>query len=115
MSYVRVIPRDLFNEGNLLKCYGQLYLNLEKMRMEDCLECDGNAFDIWQNSATGGLRIGNVTLIVNRRVIVLERPMNSREPYPLWALPDDDEIKVFNADGSFTEGFVGLLRTRECN
>ena len=31
MSYPRVIPRDLFNEASLLKCYGQVYLKLEEL------------------------------------------------------------------------------------
>ena len=29
MTYRRVIPRDLFNEGNLLKCLGKLYVQAE--------------------------------------------------------------------------------------
>lgn len=30
MTYLRVIPRDLFNEAKLLKCLGKLYLEAEK-------------------------------------------------------------------------------------
>lgn len=32
MSYFRVIPRDLFNEASLLKCYGRLAILLDDMR-----------------------------------------------------------------------------------
>ena len=43
--YNRVIPRDLFNEANLLKCMGQLYLCLEAANLKYVyLEHDGDAF-----------------------------------------------------------------------
>ncbi len=32
MTYKRVIPRDLFNEANLLKCYGALWIALDNAR-----------------------------------------------------------------------------------
>jgi hypothetical protein len=32
VSYFRVIPRDLFNEASLLKCYGRLAILLDDMR-----------------------------------------------------------------------------------
>ncbi len=34
--YARVIPRDLFNEANLLKCFGNLYLRLEVFEPSGC-------------------------------------------------------------------------------
>jgi len=51
MSYTRVIPRDLFNEANLLKCYGQIYIEVERMSLPDPrayveIEHDGGAFYI---------------------------------------------------------------------
>lgn len=30
--YIRVVPRDLFNEGDLLKCYGRLWILLDERR-----------------------------------------------------------------------------------
>lgn len=115
MSYVRVIPRDLFNEGNLLKCYGQLYLNLEKLRMEDCLEhhADSDQFRIRQNDEDGSLTIGNVILVVRGQQVKLSRPLNARSPYPLWAnKPNGDELQVFNTDGTFTDEMVRFLKGR---
>lgn len=105
MSYRRVIPRDLFNEGNLLKCYGQLYLNLEKLRLEECLEhhADTDQFRIRQNEEDGSLTIQNVILVVRGRQVKLSRPLNARSPYPLWAIVEDDELQVFNTDGTFTD------------
>lgn len=106
MSYLRVIPRDLFNEGNLLKCYGQLYLELEKLRMEDCLGHHGQdgPFRVKQWADDGSLSLQNVILVVRGQQVHLSRPLNSRSPYPLWAIkPDGNELQVFNVDGTFTE------------
>jgi hypothetical protein len=109
MSYSRVVPRDLFNEGNLLKCYGQIYLNLEKMGLEDRLRHDGEAFRIAFNEGTGGLSLANVKLIVHGEDCILERPLNSRGNYPLYLLQEDAEIEVFLEDGSFTPEMVAFL------
>ena len=114
MSYLRVIPRDLFNEGNLLKCYGQLYLNLEKLRLEECLEhhAETDQFRIRQNEADGSLSIGNVILIVRGQQVHLSRPLNARTAYPLWASTGDHDYKVFNDDGTFTDEMRDFLLGR---
>lgn len=116
MSYLRVIPRDLFNEGNLLKCYGQLYLNLERMGLEDRLdhECDEDYFQVLQNE-DGALSLDNVTL----RVTLAEsddearfyRPLNCRRPFPLYLhhWSNEDDIDVFNDDGTFTAEMISFL------
>lgn len=106
MSYRRVIPRDLFNEGNLLKCYGQLYLELEKLGLhEECLghHADTDQFRVRQNEADGSLTIQNVILVVRGRQVHLSRPLNARTPYPLWASIDDHEYRVFDDEGRFTD------------
>lgn len=116
MTYLRVIPRDLFNEGNLLKCYGQLHLNLEKMGMEDCLVYeDGGPFRVIQDQSDGSTYLSNVQLIVRGEVIPLRRPLNSREPYPLWVYLPDGEFQVFDDDGSFTPDMVAFLRGEDSN
>lgn len=117
MSYLRVIPRDLFNEGNLLKCYGQLYLELEKLRMEDCLEhhADKDQFRIRQNDDDGSLTIQNVILVVRGRQVHLRRPLNARSSYPLWAIVEDDELQVFNSDGTLTDEFRFFMTQKKCN
>lgn len=107
MTYRRVIPRDLFNEGNLLKCYGRLYLELEKLGLQDYLvhRADDDVFRVRQNEADGSLTLQNVILVVRGHQITLRRPLNSRSPYPLWATinEDADELQVFNGDGSLTD------------
>jgi hypothetical protein len=116
MTYNRVIPRDLFNEGNLLKCMGQLYLNLEKLHMEECLQdlSDGSEQGWWirQDPADGSLSMGHVQLKVRGKFVRLMRPLNARRPYPLWAYPDEDlEIEVFEDNGQFTAAFRSFLLT----
>lgn len=106
MTYRRVIPRDLFNEANLLKCYGQLWLELEKLGLQDYLDhhATDEQFRIRQSSADGSLTIQNVILVVRGRMIHLRRPLNARSPYPLWADPGEgDELQVFNSDGTLSD------------
>lgn len=118
MSYLRVIPRDLFNEASLLKCYGQLYLNLEKMGLEGRLvhEADDEHFEVNQNPNDGAIGLGNITLWdrdgdIDVRPCHLYRPLNSRKPYPLWLrYGEEDDIPVFNDDGAFTDEMVAFLK-----
>lgn len=108
MTYMRVIPRDLFNEANLLKCLGRIYINLENLC--DCkvtLESDGRAFQIDQSQSSGAINCANVKL---SNGIDFFRPLNSRDPWPLYANLPDDECAVFNDDGTFTAEFLRLLK-----
>lgn len=112
MSYLRVIPRDLFNEANLLKCYGRIYINLETANVREVeLEHNGGAFDIEQNEMDGSIFVSNVKLVVRGEVCCLFRPMNSREEWPLYLLGEGaDEIAVFSEDGSFSQEMVDFLQ-----
>jgi hypothetical protein len=111
MSYTRVIPRDLFNEANLLKCYGQIYLNLEHVHGVDVeLISDGEPFEVVQDDSSGGITLQNVQLLINGEEQKLYRPLNSRESWPLYLMgPDDEEISVFREDGSFTADMLAKL------
>lgn len=127
MTYNRVIPRDLFNEGNLLKCMGRLWIELDNRRDHKgvLLGCDddgqplrdddysGQPFEVIQNEATGGISLANLFLYVGGRRAHLERPLNSRAPWPLWlSFPDDDdfdEIEVFTDDGELSPDFLNLI------
>lgn len=120
MSYCRVIPRDLFNEGNLLKCYGQLYIQLENCRLTtdasaklvDMFDND-EPFVIEQDQSSGELSIANVRFMVGGRHVPLRRPLNSREPYPLWAdNPFNDEyetFEVFDEHGGLHDDMIEFL------
>ena len=114
MTYKREIPRDLFNEANLLKCFGQLYLELEKLNLQHLLKhtCKDQPFGIRQEWSDGSLSIDNVWLSAPKGQFELKRPLNSREPYPLYALlpgEDETEISVFNDDGTLTVEMIDAL------
>lgn len=112
MSYTRVIPRDLFNEANLLKCYAQIYINLENMNVDASLipPHDNEGFEIIQDEDTGSTSIENVKLIVGDTEVELFRPLNSRESWPLiMRTENEDEIYIFEDDGSFTPEMTEFL------
>jgi len=115
MSYRRVIPRDLFNEANLLKCYGQLYLNLETAGLSAVeLVHDDRAFEVQQDDSSGGIYLANVVLRVRGQACRLHRPLNSREAWPLYLTDEnDEEIAVFADDGTFTVEMVEFLSNDE--
>mgnify|MGYP001288824139 FL=1 len=113
MSYTRIIPRDLFNEANLLKCYGKLFINLENTNSNYYLDHDLEQFDIHQFIDDGSLWIKNVTLKhkFTQKPVKLFRPLNSRLEWPLVAVSNDnEEIYVFNEDGNFSEDMIKLLK-----
>lgn len=124
MSYTRVIPRDLFNEANLLKCYGRLAIALDIMGLNDIasLPNDVESFDIVQDESDGSLYIENLPLEVRKKLSSrsfessyyrLFRPLNSRELWPLYATeidnPSFDPIAVFDVNGNVTLEMMALI------
>ena len=111
MTYRRVIPRDLFNEGSLLKCLGQLWLAVEGYKVT--ILHTGNDFYITQSEADGSIRVGNICIIIGGTTFDHHRPLNSREPWPLYitrrAGNDGEEIAVFRDDGKLSDEFKDLL------
>mgnify|MGYP007083426001 CR=1 FL=1 len=101
MSYTRVLPRDLFNEANLLKCVGKL-----TMMIEDGLipwltyAYDGEAFDIRQDGSDGSLRVHNIEFYFRDRYFIPRRPLNSRDSWPLYAVADGAELEIFDDFGN---------------
>lgn len=117
MSYVRVIPRDLFNEANLLKCLGQLVLLLERRDHTAFLDepIGSSPFRIEQDSASGAISVTNLPFTIQRKPWRLTRPLNSRQPWPLYAESEDGEqcVAVFEEDGLFTQEFLALIAEPE--
>lgn len=110
MIYHHVVPRDLFNEGNLLKCLGKLTLYIQDgclPRLQLAESALASGFKIEQNEATGGIFCRNYLLVghlYNDRLPVFhERPLNSRDPWPLFLYIEDQGFQVFNDDGTLTE------------
>ena len=115
MSYNRVIPRDLFNEANLLKCFGKLFCGLEKLNSKFTLEFDDSdeeRFDVQQDIDDGSLYIRNIHLQdKDGNRVKLFRPLNSRLEYPLVAVnSSNEEVFVFDDDGWFSEEFMKILK-----
>lgn len=111
MSYFRVIPRDLFNEANLLKCYGNIYIQLERLNAEGVeLLHNGEPFEVEQDEHDGSTYVSNVDLVVRGVACQFRRPLNSREAWPLYMLTGDyEEISVFHDDGSFSVEMLEFL------
>lgn len=114
MSYTRVIPRDLFNEANLLKCYGRLYIVTEGNRDAHFPDDDCDSFDIVQRDEDGYLYIENLPFEIHGKQYRLVRPLNSRGAWPLYAEDlddsDADAIPVFDPDGNLSDEMDALIR-----
>jgi hypothetical protein len=117
VSYRRVLPRDLFNEANLLKCLGALWIKIDDRIPEgvslDWLGDEGEPFEIEQDRNSGALSVYNLRLTVKGRPVHLSRPLNSRNPWPLYVEPNGDDewfdpVAVFTDDGDLTEEFERL-------
>lgn len=112
MSYMRVIPRDLFNEANLLKCLGQLYIKIESVGLTHVAQfSEGHLshFEIAQDPSDGSIYVANLQFLVRDRNWHLSRPLNSREPWPLYASRGDDVVPVFDDDGTLSIEMIRLL------
>lgn len=119
-NYRRVLPRDLFNEANLLKNYARLWilLNESNQIIGQILEHSADTFDIQQNESSGGLTIANLTFVVKGETYVLERPLNSREEWSLMVSSchsriDFEEISVFDDSGNFSNEMRKLLEMKD--
>lgn len=111
MTYTRVIPRDLFNEADLLKCYGRLWILLDENRghvaeLGEQEQLPGAPFEIWQDESDGSLTVVNVPLRVRGVDWQLCRPLNARAAWPLYAhSPMGEEYRVFDLDGNISPEF----------
>lgn len=117
MTYTRVIPRDLFNEADLLKCYGRLWILLDETRGHSARlgdaesEHNGAPFEIWQDEADGSISVANVPFTIRGERWRLSRPLNCRSLWFLWCSSPDEETceRVFTEEGRFSPEFVQLI------
>lgn len=109
MNYQRVVPRDFFNEANLLKCLGKLELiiNHTGHRIAGKLESqfDNESFDIQQNNDDGSIFVLNYTVTLNGVIVHLYCPLNSRESWPLMADFQGETYYVFDKEGNLMTNF----------
>jgi len=115
MTYTRVIPRDLFNEADLLKCYGRLWILLDETRghvaqLGEEEQLPGAPFEIWQDEGDGSLTVANVPFTVRGVQWTLSRPLNARAAWPLYAhSPMGEEFRVFTEEGQFSPDFLQAI------
>lgn len=108
-GYLRVVPRDLFNEASLLKCYGRLALELEGHALPGVQMKPGQmiAFVVQQDQSSGDISCRNIWVEAGERIIFFRRPLNARDPWPLWTA--DGETEVFTEEGKLSPAFLALL------
>jgi hypothetical protein len=104
MSYKRVLPRDLFNEANLLKCIGKLTMMIEDGIIHDIqYHYDGEPFEIEQCPSDGSLSILNIQFWTRgyevNKPMPMFRPLNSRDAWPLYVDIDGVSHAVFDDQG----------------
>lgn len=110
MTYIRVAPRDLFNEANLLKCLGTLWIATENTEGVS-FELEGDRILIEQDES-GSTKVVNMPFLFKGQHITLTRPLNSRNPWPLYATtPSDDVLIVFDDAGKLSGEFKQFLAT----
>lgn len=118
-----VLPRDLFNVSNLLKCLGKIHVGMIDglLPIHHMVDVDGemeqtdyvDQFKISQ-AEDGDLFISNVDHYDQRKnFLFLRVPYNSRDPWPLIAYGANEEtpdiIEVFHKDGQLTEEFINEI------
>lgn len=100
MSYLRVLPRDAFNEANFLKCIAQLTMALEDgFHPYITYSYDGEAFDLDQD-INGCLVINNIQFYYKDKALDISRPLNSRDNWPLYINTEEDCISIFDEKGN---------------
>lgn len=109
MNYQRVIPRDFFNESNLLKCLGKIELIINHVghKIDGRLESsyDDKSFYIQQNLDDGSIYVSNYEVTLNGVIVHLYVPLNSREPWPLCADYRGETYWVFDKEGNLMTNF----------
>ena len=115
MPYIRVIPRDLFNESKLLKCLGQVVLAIETGKAPQGMgyeQLEDTGFEVVQTPSTGSLWCPNIVFTYGHETLALCTAYNSRDAYPLYVETDTgEELRVLNDDGTFAETFLEFLKT----
>lgn len=116
-NYWRVIPRDLFNEADLLKCLGKLWVRLDDLHRHGAAFSDDPLpeFDVDQNAGDGSISVSNIAFRVHGIRCILFRPLNARSPWPLYVRPaageEFEELRVFDTegDGRLSAEFLALI------
>jgi hypothetical protein len=112
LQYVRVLPRDLFNESKLLKCIGRLCLLIHNRLTPVKMGFDehGEPFEIKQLQ-DGELFISNYDISIKKKIFLFKSKYNSKANYPLYLDYDYCDYLVFDEKGEFTYEFIEFCHT----
>lgn len=109
-NYMRVIPRDFFNESKLLKCMGFLELAILDRKLPEGInieiEDSGDPFEIYLDEIWGILSVSNYPVTVNGETYQFGTTYNSKSNFPFVVIKDDIDIEVFDENGKFTQDFI---------
>jgi hypothetical protein len=110
-NYIRVIPRDLFNEAKLLKCMGQLCLLIHDRLtpVEMSFNEPEEPFEIALMDE-GALTITNLHVKIKGKVFLFKTTYNSKSNYPLYLEYDYCDYPVFTEKGDFDEEFIEFCK-----
>jgi len=108
---MRTIPRDLFNQANLLENLGHLYIELETIAKENILvdeDPERDSFEMSVDGYSNSQSIKSIFIKVNGENQSVYRYINSRERYSLYCMDmlTEEEIEVFDKDGKLSTDFL---------
>lgn len=103
INYLRVVPRDLFNEADLLKMLGKVVIFImEKAELPWEYEHDNNPFQIAQDDSDGSIECVNIKFFIGGHPVRFKRPLNCREPWTMYAHYLGQIYPVFDSKGRVT-------------
>lgn len=113
MSYIRVVPRDLFNEADLLKMLGKLVIHImEKPTAVPWSyehEEEHKGFRIEQDEGDGSISCVNLHFRIAGETVYLRRPLNTKNQWSLVAIFRGEEYYIFDSKGNVVPNF-GYVR-----
>lgn len=99
-DYIRVVPRDLFNEADLLKMLGKVVIFImEEAKLPWEYEHDNQSFKIAQDESDGSIQCTNLKFFISGHEVKFTRPLNCRTPWTLYAEYLGQTYQVFDSKG----------------
>lgn len=107
---MRTIPRDLFNQANLMENIARLYIALEEKAKEGILvddTPDKDSFTMSVDEHNNTQEIEYIFLNIEDERKSIFRYINSRERYSIY-IEDGygDDLEIFTESGELSEGFL---------
>ena len=115
-NYIRVVPRDFFNEAKLLKCMGVLALAISDYKLPENIKIEinesGKPFEILLNEEFDLLVVSNYEVKINGEEYIVGTSYNSKSNFP-FKVVDDEEILIFDENGKFTLDFIERFTSKD--